>query len=177
MAAFLLPLSPPTRRTRRVSTLHVDDGELVGLARQGDAAAFGELVDRHRTAVYRAALAALRSHADAEDAAQDAFVLKAAEIAMSARGSFDAKKRMTALSELFRGRLPEKLGEGFDPEKNHWGRSSKSELLELLAAAPNPEHRCLIVRAYRALLGEDDSIKRLPPNFCTDEKGKTQLTD
>ena len=50
------------------------DAELVARARQGDAAAFGELVDRHRTAVYRAALAALGSHADAEDAAQDAFL-------------------------------------------------------------------------------------------------------
>jgi RNA polymerase sigma-70 factor (ECF subfamily) len=52
----------------------VDDGDLVARAQNGDAAAFGELVDRHRAAVYRAALAVLRSHADAEDAAQDAFV-------------------------------------------------------------------------------------------------------
>jgi RNA polymerase sigma-70 factor (ECF subfamily) len=53
----------------------VSDVELVTRARQGDSAAFGELVDRHRNAVYRAALAALGSHADAEDAAQDAFLL------------------------------------------------------------------------------------------------------
>jgi RNA polymerase sigma-70 factor (ECF subfamily) len=53
----------------------VSDVDLVTRARQGDPAAFGELVDRHRTAVYRAALAALGSHADAEDAAQDAFLL------------------------------------------------------------------------------------------------------
>jgi RNA polymerase sigma-70 factor (ECF subfamily) len=52
----------------------VDDADLVERARRGDPAAFGELVDRHRTAVYRAALTVLRSHADAEDAAQDAFV-------------------------------------------------------------------------------------------------------
>jgi RNA polymerase sigma-70 factor (ECF subfamily) len=52
----------------------VSDLELVARARQGDHAAFGALVDRHGTAVYRAALAALGSHADAEDAAQDAFV-------------------------------------------------------------------------------------------------------
>lgn len=51
------------------------DAELVAHARQGDASAFGELVDRHRGAVFRAALAALGSRADAEDAAQDAFVL------------------------------------------------------------------------------------------------------
>jgi RNA polymerase sigma-70 factor (ECF subfamily) len=58
-----------------VSTVCVSDVELVTRARQGDSAAFGELVDRHRNAVYRAALAALGSHADAEDAAQDAFLL------------------------------------------------------------------------------------------------------
>jgi RNA polymerase sigma-70 factor (ECF subfamily) len=58
-----------------VSTSCVTDAELVARARTGDHAAFGDLVDRHRTAVYRAALTALRSHAEAEDAAQDAFVL------------------------------------------------------------------------------------------------------
>ena len=58
-----------------MSIVCVTDADLVTRARQGDAAAFGELVDRHRTAVYRAALAALGSHEDAEDAAQDAFLL------------------------------------------------------------------------------------------------------
>ena len=53
----------------------MSDVDLVSRARQGDSAAFGELVDRHRTAVYRAALAALGSQADAEDATQDAFLL------------------------------------------------------------------------------------------------------
>ena len=52
----------------------VTDGELVERARQGDPVAFGELVDRHRSAVFRAALAALGSAADAEDAAQEAFL-------------------------------------------------------------------------------------------------------
>jgi RNA polymerase sigma-70 factor, ECF subfamily len=53
----------------------VTDADLLSRARQGDPAAFGELVDRHRSAVYRAARAALGSHADAEDAAQEAFLL------------------------------------------------------------------------------------------------------
>jgi RNA polymerase sigma-70 factor, ECF subfamily len=52
----------------------VSDADLVQRARQGDPAAFGELVNRHQSSVYRAALAALGSHADAEDAAQDAFL-------------------------------------------------------------------------------------------------------
>jgi RNA polymerase sigma-70 factor (ECF subfamily) len=58
-----------------VSIVCVTDAELVARARDGDRDAFGELVDRHRTAVFRAALAALGSHADADDAAQEAFVL------------------------------------------------------------------------------------------------------
>jgi RNA polymerase sigma-70 factor (ECF subfamily) len=43
-------------------------------ARRGDAVAFGELVDRYREAVFRAALAAIGSPTDAEEAAQEAFV-------------------------------------------------------------------------------------------------------
>ena len=50
------------------------DEELVLLARQGDPEAFDQLVVRHQSAVYRAALAALRVPQDAEDVAQDAFV-------------------------------------------------------------------------------------------------------
>jgi RNA polymerase sigma-70 factor (ECF subfamily) len=53
----------------------VTDGELVELARAGNTAAFGELVTRHQSAVYRATLAALGSPSEAEDVAQEAFVL------------------------------------------------------------------------------------------------------
>ena len=52
----------------------MSDAELVARARRGDTAAFGELVDRHRAAVYRAAHAALGSAGEAEDVAQEAFL-------------------------------------------------------------------------------------------------------
>ena len=52
----------------------VSDPELVERARRGDDAAFGTLVDRHRTSVFRAALAALGTREDAEEVAQEAFV-------------------------------------------------------------------------------------------------------
>jgi RNA polymerase sigma-70 factor (ECF subfamily) len=52
----------------------VTDDELVRLAQAGNAGAFDQLVVRHQAAVFRAALAALRSPADAEEAAQDALV-------------------------------------------------------------------------------------------------------
>jgi len=52
----------------------VTDDELVRLAQAGDAGAFDQLVIRHQSAVFRAALAALRSPEEAEEAAQDALV-------------------------------------------------------------------------------------------------------
>ncbi len=59
-----------------MSKFHVnDDVELIARAREGDPAAFGELVRRHQAAVHRAALAAVGSPADADDVAQEAFLL------------------------------------------------------------------------------------------------------
>jgi len=52
----------------------VTDLELVRLAQAGDSGAFGELVERNRRAVFRAALAAVGSGAEADDVAQEAFV-------------------------------------------------------------------------------------------------------
>jgi len=46
----------------------------VRLAQAGDVDAFGELVERNRRAVFRAALACVRSPAEADDVAQEAFV-------------------------------------------------------------------------------------------------------
>jgi RNA polymerase sigma factor (sigma-70 family) len=52
----------------------VSDHELVARAQGGDEAAFGQLVDEHRGAVFRAAMAVLGSASEADEAAQDAFV-------------------------------------------------------------------------------------------------------
>jgi RNA polymerase sigma-70 factor (ECF subfamily) len=48
---------------------------LIASAQAGDQAAFGALVAMHERIVFRTALAALGSREDAEDAAQDAFVM------------------------------------------------------------------------------------------------------
>jgi RNA polymerase sigma-70 factor, ECF subfamily len=50
------------------------DVELVRRAQAGDASAFGQLVERNRRAVFRAALAAVGSATEADDVAQEAFV-------------------------------------------------------------------------------------------------------
>jgi len=54
----------------------VEPGELtlVRRAQAGDTGAFGELVERHRRSVFRAALAAVGSPTEAEDVAQEAFI-------------------------------------------------------------------------------------------------------
>lgn len=62
------PAAPLTRESPEARAL-------LNLARTGDAEAFGRLVAMHQRAVFRAAMAALGSHADAEDAAQDAFIM------------------------------------------------------------------------------------------------------
>jgi len=65
---------PSNTRVNAVEAAEPEDGVLVRLAQAGDARAFGDLVDRHRRSVFRAALAAVGSAAEAEDVAQEAFV-------------------------------------------------------------------------------------------------------
>jgi RNA polymerase sigma-70 factor (ECF subfamily) len=52
----------------------LQDPELIELAREGDVRAYGELVERYRDLAFRTAYLITRSAAEAEDAAQDAFV-------------------------------------------------------------------------------------------------------
>ena len=56
------------------SRIEATDLDLVRLAQAGDAEAFGELVERNRRVVFRAALACVRSPAEADDVAQEVFV-------------------------------------------------------------------------------------------------------
>ena len=51
------------------------DGKLVRLARAGDGAAFGLLVQRYMRAAYAVAYSVTGRHEDAEDAAQEAFMV------------------------------------------------------------------------------------------------------
>ncbi len=51
------------------------DAELVLLAREGDGNAYGELVRRYQRAAYAVALSVTGSHQDAEDAAQESFLV------------------------------------------------------------------------------------------------------
>jgi RNA polymerase sigma-70 factor (ECF subfamily) len=106
----------------------VSDLDLVRRAQAGDADAFGELVERNRRAVFRAALAALGSAAEADDVAQDAFVMayrklatfrgeaafKTWLLAIAWRKALDRRKSMTRWL-----RMTAAAPEG-DAEAPHW---------------------------------------------------------
>ena len=64
----------PTRGPRGQSTGSVTDEDLVARAQGGAQDAWAELVHRHHAAVFRTAHAALLSHVEADDAAQDAWI-------------------------------------------------------------------------------------------------------
>jgi len=70
--AGLAVVAPPEAAPDRPLTPVAD---LVKRARKGDAAAFDELVRRHLRAAYAVALAVLGRPADADDIAQDAFLV------------------------------------------------------------------------------------------------------
>lgn len=67
-------MAESTYRVTGTESDTVTDLDLVRRAQSGDVEAFGELVERNRRAVFRAALAAVGSPAEADDVAQEAFV-------------------------------------------------------------------------------------------------------
>ena len=140
----------------------MSDVDLVTQARQGDPAAFGELVDRHRRAVYRAALAALGSHADAEDAAQDAFLLAYRRIE-SFRGEASFKtwlltiawhqaiNRRRSLASVWRRMVAPKTDD-----------EAVSMMANIAAAGPTPEQAAADQQLRR---GIHDAIRALSPKL------------
>jgi RNA polymerase sigma-70 factor (ECF subfamily) len=129
----------------------VTDGELVAQARQGNPAAFGELVDRHRSAVYRAARAALGSHADAEDAAQDAFLVAFRRLdSFRGEASFktwlltiawhEAINRRRSILRLLRRTVEPGVNEEGDPVE-----------MPFVAAGPTPEQAAAQRQSRRAI--------------------------
>ena len=85
------------------------DLNLVRRAKTGGTDAFGELVERNRKAVFRAAVAALGSTTDADDVAQEAFVMAYRKLA-SFRG--DAAFRTWLLAITWRKALDRRKSVG-----------------------------------------------------------------
>jgi len=140
----------------------VSDADLVHRARQGDTAAFGELIDRHRSAVYRAALAALGSHADAEDAAQDAF-LAAYRRLDSFRGDASFKTWLLTIAwhqAINRRRSLRRVWRQWTSDPNK--ESTESPLDNVAAPNPTPERAAIDHQLQKAIRSE---IRRLPPKL------------
>ena len=58
-----------------MSNFHVNDADLVARARDGDRAAFGDLVERHQASDAEPTAASAARRTDADDVAQEAFLL------------------------------------------------------------------------------------------------------
>ena len=133
------------------------DGELVEQVRRGDTAAFGELVERHRGAVYRAALAALGNDADAEDVAQEALVLAFRRIDQF-RGDASVRTWMVSiawrLSLSRRRRLWWKVNRTLAPEH----RAARIEG----SSTPSPEAR---MQSAQFIETVQQQIRLLPPKL------------
>lgn len=137
---------------------------LVASAQTGDQAAFGVLVAMHERVVFRTALAALGSREDAEDAAQEAFVMAWRRLP-GFRGDSTFKTWMLTIA--WRKALDRRRA-----RRAWWSRQitssgsawadDKSPLDDVAADAPTPE---------RAALAKDladrarDEIARLTPKL------------
>jgi len=143
----------------------LEDVELVGLAKDGDVSAFGELVDRYRDVAFRTAWLITRSSAEAEDAAQDAFVKAyyalgrfrrgeafrpwvlriVANEARNRRRSSGRHERLALMVERDRG-----PGDAApSPEAATLAREDREQLVAALEALPERDR---VVVAYRFLL-------------------------
>ena len=172
VANFLTLPSDETQAPAATSEAVCRDGADVALlvrqAQAGDAAAFGRLVALHERAVFRATLAALGSRADAEDAAQDAFVMAWRRLStfrgeaqfrtwlltIAWRTALDRRRRLV----LWRQRSGPYVGR---PEL--WGGTSEPDPLDRLAEpAADPESRAIASDAARRVRAE---IGKLPPKL------------
>ena len=137
--------------TDRVGGRPLQDVDLARRARDGDVHAYGELVDRYREVAFRTAWLITRSTADAEDAAQEAFVK-----AYYALGRFRA-------GEAFR---PWILRIVANEAKNRRRSAGRRERLALRVAgergpggaAPSPETAAVEVERREDLLAALDHL-------------------
>jgi RNA polymerase sigma-70 factor, ECF subfamily len=133
----------------------VTDEELVRLAQDGDPAAFDEMVERHKGAVFRAALSALRNREDAEDVTQETFITAFRKIA-TFRGESSLR---TWLSRIAWNRSMDHRRKGRFRSFLHLDEPDAAELPSLEA---DPERATLAGSAHARVRRE---IDRLPENL------------
>jgi RNA polymerase sigma-70 factor (ECF subfamily) len=143
----------------------LEDADLIELAKGGDADAFGRLVERYREVAFRTAYLIARNAADAEDAAQDAFVKAFYALGRFRSGepfrpwvlrivSNEARNRRRSAGRRARlaERVAERRGPGDaapSPDAAALAGESRAVLLASLDALPERDR---LVIAYRYLL-------------------------
>jgi RNA polymerase sigma-70 factor, ECF subfamily len=131
--------------------MSLDESELVERAKRGDVSAYELIVERYQEAVFRAAYLVTRSAADAQEAAQDAFVK-----AYAALGRFRPGSPLR----------PWLMQIAVNESRNRLRAAGRREALALRAAAerrsedadPSPEAALLIAERRRALLAAVDGL-------------------
>ena len=113
---------------------------LLDRARAGDQVAFGRLIDMHQRTVYRTALAALGTHEDAEDAAQDAFI-QAWRHLPGFRG--DAAFRTWLLTIVWRKALDRRRSRLLWWTRRAVAAEGQDIFAEIETAAPSPERAAM----------------------------------
>jgi RNA polymerase sigma-70 factor (ECF subfamily) len=155
-----------------------DDATLLMRLRAGDGAAFDEAVGRYQSVVYRAALAALGSPAEAEEAAQDAFVAAFRQL-HTFRG--EASFRTWLLAIAWRKALTRRRRLhlwSFRTAHRPVGEEASDPMAALEARDPNPQEALLGVETrrdlgqlIRALPGKlRDPLLLLASGTCTYEE-------
>jgi RNA polymerase sigma-70 factor, ECF subfamily len=157
--ALVAPTAPQVVETPKPEPILDADAELVPLAKQGDQAAFTELVNRHYQSCLKLARSILRDHEDAEDEVQNAYTKAFLHL-----GSFEGNSRFsTWLSRIVVNqclmRLRQLRRANFtyldDP-----GTDENTAKFELRDTSENPEQR--YGRNEVALLLQKE-VNRIPP--------------
>ena len=163
------PPSNPASGGSGASGPNLEDRECVERAKQGDQQAFRQLVERHRDRAYGLALRILRSAADAEDAAQEAFV-RAWQALPGFRGesgfstwlyrivahqSFDRLEQLKRRHE--RETAIEHVAELAAPGVQHADSGALARRLERLMAVLSPVQRAALTLYY----WEDRSVEEV----------------
>jgi RNA polymerase sigma-70 factor, ECF subfamily len=165
-SARRIPIEPPS-----------DEQDLVRAAQTGDGRAFAEIVRRYQRAIYRVAYGIVRSSADADDVAQEAFVR-----AYQAIGRFRVGEPLypwlariatnAALSVLRRRRRkPETPIEPLIEAGKQWGTdddptehavaSERDRHLRAAMAELKPEHQAVLVLRVVEDLSYEEIAKTL----------------
>jgi RNA polymerase sigma-70 factor (ECF subfamily) len=131
---------------------------LIERARQGDRAAYGELVRDHQEIAFRVAYLITRSAPDAEDVTQEAFIK-----AWRALGRFraDAPFRpwlLTIVANEARNRVRSNRRRREAPGPSVEASDERRPAVEAIDPAPSPEERMLAADQRRLLLAALDGL-------------------